>query len=299
MPRCCVVGAIIGVLIIPLPSHMYCPLEVQARDAETVYATVDGLLKEVYVHPGDVVTKGQKLAQLENIDVQIQIAELIGQRNVLQTQLDGLHYASFDDRHASAQIEPMTKALAGTEQQLVQRKIDLEKLTLVAPRDGTVLPPPNVEKHGDENTRLPTWSGSPFDRDNLGARLANGPKFCQIGDPKSMEARLVIDQNDVEFVQPGQKVEIILDQTADYVYTNCEIERVSTEDKKESPAHLSSLHGGPLPSKMDPASGVARPLNPIFEAVVPLPEQDPHGLLRLGLVGRAKSPRPHELFSAG
>jgi hypothetical protein len=26
----------------------------------------------------------------------------------------------------------------------------------------------------------------------------------------------------------------------------------------------------------------------VFEAVVPLPENDPHGLLRIGLVGRAK-----------
>ena len=59
------------------------------------------------------------------------------------------------------------------------------------------------------------------------------------------------------------------------------------EDLKISPAHLSSLHGGPLATKMD-ASGVARPLSPIFEAVVPLPDTDPHNLLRLGLVGRAK-----------
>jgi hypothetical protein len=34
--------------------------------------------------------------------------------------------------------------------------------------------------------------------------------------------------------------------------------------------------------------GVARPLSAVFDALVPLPEQDPHGLLRIGLVGRAK-----------
>jgi hypothetical protein len=34
--------------------------------------------------------------------------------------------------------------------------------------------------------------------------------------------------------------------------------------------------------------GVARPLSPVFDALVPLPEDDPHGLLRIGLVGRAK-----------
>ena len=190
-----------------------------------------------------------------NIDVDIAIAELTGQRNVFTAQLEGLHRVSFDDRRASSQIDPLTEALAGTKEQLAQREGDREKLRLVAPRAGTVLPPPIVEKRGDDDTHLPTWYGSPFDPENIGARLMTGTKLCQIGDPKSLEARLVIDQGDVEFVVPGQKVEIMLDQTADYVYTNCVIERVSTEDLKTSPTHLSSLHGGALPTKMDP-SGV-------------------------------------------
>jgi hypothetical protein len=79
------------------------------------------------------------------------------------------------------------------------------------------------------------------------------------------------------------------------------IERVSTENLKTTPTHLSSLHGGDLPTKMDP-SGVARPLSPIYEAVVPLPEYDPKTqqptLVRLGLVGKAKiSTRPRTLWS--
>jgi hypothetical protein len=46
------------------------------------------------------------------------------------------------------------------------------------------------------------------------------------------------------------------------------------------------------------ASGIARPLNPIFDAIVPLPDQDPHGLLRIGLVGKAKiTTAPRTLFS--
>ena len=65
---------------------------------------------------------------------------------------------------------------------------------------------------------MPTWSGSPLEPENIGATLMTGTKFCQIGDPRSLEARLVIDQGDVEFVAPGQRVEIMLTQSADYVY---------------------------------------------------------------------------------
>ena len=142
---------------------------------------------------------------------------------------------------------------------------------------------------------LPTWHGSPFDPENIGARLTTGTKFCQIGDPNSLEARLVIDQGDVEFVTPGRKSKSCSTKRPTTSYTNCVIERVSTEDRKDSPTHLSSLHGGDLPTKMD-ASGVPRPLSPIFEAVVPLPER-PNDLLRIGLVGRAKiSTAPRTLW---
>ena len=47
-----------AVLFVPLPSHIFCNLEVQARDAAWVYVEVPGTLEEVYVKPGDQVEKG-------------------------------------------------------------------------------------------------------------------------------------------------------------------------------------------------------------------------------------------------
>jgi putative peptide zinc metalloprotease protein len=283
-------AAMIGIGFVPLPSHVYCPLEVQARNAAYVYVKVDGILEKTFVQPGDQVTEGQLLAQLKNLDVDFEIEKLTGQRNVFQAQLKGLHLVSLADRKASSEIEATTESLASTNKQLEQRESDRKLLRLVAPRDGTVLPPPLVEKQGDESVHLPTWHGSPLEPENIGAHLVKGTKFCQVGNPQSLEARLYIDQNDIEFVAPGQKVEVMLTQTAEYVYVST-VELVSTENSKTTPTHLSSLHGGDLPSKAD-ASGAARPLSPIYEAVVPLPESDPNRLLRIGLVGKAKISTP-------
>lgn len=292
-----IAGAIIGILFVPLPSHVYAPLEVQARGADSVYVKVPGVLDKVLVYPGQEVKEGQLLAELHNMDLDLEIAELTSQRDVLEAQLKGLNLASSKDSKAAGEVEPLAKTLAGINKQLANREGEREKLRLVAPRAGTVLPPPIVEKRSKDDSQLPMWSGSPFDPENIGSRLMTTTKFCQIGDPHSLEARLVIDQGDVEFVAPGQKVDILLDQKSDLIYANCFVERVSTEDLKTSPVHLSSLHGGSLPTKMDP-SGVARPLSPIFEAVVPLPDKDDDGLLRLGLVGRAKiSTPPRTLWS--
>jgi putative peptide zinc metalloprotease protein len=285
-----IAAAIAGIGFVPLPSHVYCPLEVQARNAKSVYVSVDGILEKTFVRPGDKVTEGQLLAQLKNIDVDIKIDELTGQRNVFQAQLKGLSLVSLADRKASSQIEPILKSLASTNEQLMHREDDRNMLRLVAPQAGTVLPPPLMEKQGDESVHLPTWSGSPLEPENLGAHLTKGTKFCQIGDPQSVEAHLAIDQGDVEFVAPGQRVEIMLTQSAEYVYVST-IEEVSTENEKTTPNHLSSLKGGELPTKMDPG-GVSRPLSPIYQAVVPLPETGPKQLLRIGLVGKAKISTP-------
>src|SRR5436190_5603641 len=224
-----ITAAIVGFGFVPLPSHVYCPLEVQARKADSVYVWQDGILEKTFVQPGDHVTKGQLLAQLKNVDVDFDIEKLTGQRNVFQAQLQGLNLVSLTDRKASSEIEPITKSLASTTEQLTQRESDRNMLRLVSPRAGIVLPPPLVEKQGDESVHLPTWHGSPLEPENIGAHLVKGTKFCQVGDPQLLEARLAIDQGDIEFVAPGQKVEVMLTQSAEYVYVSM-IERVSTEN---------------------------------------------------------------------
>src|SRR3954469_5021315 len=284
-----IIGAIVGIGFVPFPTHIYCPLEVQARDAKYVYVDTDGILEQTFVHTGDHVEKGQLLAQLRNVDVNYKIAELTTQHDVYQQQLVSLNQVSFTDRRASGQIDSLKKMLQSVNKQLVNWERNATHLRLVAPISGTVLPASLVEKQPDEGPHLPTWSGSPLDPENIGARLMTGTKFCQIGDPKLMEARLVIDQRDVELLenQVDWPVEIMLAQTADVVYVSKIVERVSAENLKLSPTHLSSLHGGDLPTKMDPG-GQARPLSTIYDVKVPLPENDPHHLLRIGLVGKAK-----------
>jgi putative peptide zinc metalloprotease protein len=234
------------------------------------------------------------LARLRNIDIDLQIAELEGQRKVYEAQLAGLMRTSLNDRRAGDQVERVTESLESVKQQLAQLELDRKKLRLEAPIAGTVLPAPLVDKQPDAEAKLATWSGSPFDRENLGATLERSTRLCQIGDPKRLEARLVIDQGDIDLVEEGQSVEILLAQSAERTYKST-IERKATDAVKASPSHLSSLHGGSLPTQMGP-DGVPRPLSPVFEARAPLPEADADNL-RIGLVGQAKiSVRPRTLL---
>src|SRR3954451_16117166 len=284
-----IIGAIAGIGFVPFPTHIYCPLEVQARDAKSVYVKVDGILEKTFVRAGDHVDKGQLVAQLRNVDIDYKIAQLTTELDVYQQQLVTLNRVSFTDRRASGQSDSVKKTIESLTTQQGHRKDDADRLRLIAPISGTVFPPPLVQKQPDEGARFPSWSGSPLEPENIGAKLTPPTKFCQIGDPKLMEAHLVVDQRDVELLENkiDWPVEIMLAQSADVVYVSRIIERVSAENLKVSPTHLSSLHGGDLPTKMDPG-GQPRPLSTIYDVKVPLPENDPHHLLRIGLVGKAK-----------
>jgi putative peptide zinc metalloprotease protein len=285
-----VLALLVGVVfLVRLPSHVYCPVEVQARDAENVVVSFDGgILEEVFVKPGDKVAAGQKLARLRNVDLDLMILSLKGERDTLAAQLEGLERVASQDVRASVEIGKVVELLRVKDQMIAQHELDRARLTLKAPIAGTVLPPPRLPEQELNDDELPEWSGSPMDDVNLGATLAKGTPFCQIGDPGRMEARLIIDQGDIEFVRSPyrQKVEMMMAQSADFAYITY-VEGVSGENLKVSPTHLSSLNGGELPTQMS-ATGVPEPLSAVIEGIAPLPINDPHGLLRIGLVGRAK-----------
>jgi len=100
-----------------------------------------------------------------------------------------------------------------------------------------------------------------------------------------MEALLVIDQADIDFVAVGPEVEIKLDELPHDTFTG-KILKISEEELDVSPRGLSAKAGGELPTETDPTTGAERPMNTSYQASVPLP--DPNGDFRIGLRGRAK-----------
>ncbi len=289
-----VVAAVVAfVLFVPLPYRVFCSLNVEARDAKTVYVEVPGTLKAVYVRPGDHVKKGKVLAELENYDLEVSISELQGRRDQLQSQLDSLMRERFRDTQAGAEVPHVQDSLDAIDEQLNKKQIDLAHLQLVAPVDGWIIPTPEVPappaEEDNQQAKLPTWSGSPMDAKNLGATLKQGSPFCQIGNPREMQAALVIDQADVDLIAKGGKAVIKLDELPGDVFYS-KIASISQIPLTAAPRELSHKSGGDLQTKTD-ASGVERPENTSYEALAPI--DDPDQLLVVGLRGRAKISSAH------
>ncbi len=281
-----VAAVVLAVLFLPFPYRILSSLEVEARDAKMVYVEVPGKLAKVRVRPGDHVKQGEVLATLENMDLQISVAELVAKRDELRAQLESLRRERHSDPQAGLEVPHVQESLKAVEDQLVDKATELAHLELKAPIDGYVIPPKNMPAPPpEEGDRLPSWSGSPLEPKNLGAYLKPGVPFCQIGDPKKMQAALVIDQADIDLVDIGQPVVVKLDELPGDTYKS-EITEISKVELKVSPREMSHRTGGDLQTKTD-QQGVERPLTPSYQAVAPLDDND--GLLVVGLRGRGKT----------
>ena len=115
------------------------------------------------------------------------------------------------DPEAAAEIPTARQSLADIDARVARRKKDADRLTIVAPTAGAVLPPPNIIAH-NEPGQLSTWSDTPLASQNHGAYLETGTLLCLVGDPGHLEVVAIVDQADIDFVHVGQRAKIELDE---------------------------------------------------------------------------------------
>jgi len=279
-----VATGIFVVLLFPLPYRVSCSLLVQPREAKSVYVEVPGTLVDFDAKPGQKVDANQPLGRLENLDLQLATVQLEGEQARMVARLANLRQRAFTDDAAGAEIAQVEESLAAIDEQLRRRRRDLLRLEVVAPAAGTLLPPPPIPPATADSGRLPTWSGMPFQEKNLGAYLSSGVLLGQIGDPQRLEAIIVIDQSEIEFVRPGQRVDLQLEQLPGEEFTG-RIEQVSSSDLKISPRSLSAKSGGGLVTRTD-SSGHERPVSTTYQASIPLTDRE--GIILLGTRGHAQ-----------
>jgi putative peptide zinc metalloprotease protein len=285
-----IAGAVGALLFIPFPLRVWAPFELQPHNAESVYVEVPGQLVQQGVKAGDRVKKGDLIAQLENLDLKLQIAQLDGERNAYRVEVASLEKMWFNRAgDAASQLDVARERLASVEAQLREKREDLKRLRIVAPRDGVVIPPPRTpDRPNTDDAELPSWTGTPLDVKNLGCTLSpQGQQnlLCQIGDPNEWDAVLVIDQDDIGLVQGGgHEVRLMFEESAYHVFVS-KIEPPGSDVLTSAPPRLASTNGGPLAAQQNP-DGSVRPLNTSYQAIARL--DNPHGLLRNGLIGRAR-----------
>lgn len=279
-----VTGAAIvaAVGFLPLPHRIEAPVILQPRGAHRIYAQVGGLLIDAPT-AGQNVEADDVLGRLDNPELERELAELKGEYQRLLARLDSLQSRRFDDGTAAGRLSATKEAVEGVAAQLETRRRSYESLTLSAPAGGTILPPPDrvVETATGE---LGDWSGNLLALRNRGCYVEPGTLICLVGDPRRFELALYVVEGQVEALQPGQAVSVLLDQSAGNQISG-KVEAISSTPLREVPQELAQA--GLLPVQTD-ADGTIRPVETTYEVRVKLDDGVDAADLRIRGIGRAK-----------
>ncbi len=258
------VGAILG---IPFSYPLTAPVLLQPKDATRIYAPVAGALTWT-VPERSVVKKGDRVAVLDNAEIQMDVAKLRGQIEQLERKYANAKVRQGVDPEAAAQLHVLQESLNDLRLRLTHRERDLNRLTLVAPAAGQIMPP-RWKQTDRKGLDLPTWSGNLLDEHNRGAWLTAGTLVGVVGDPERLEAIAIIDQGDVDLVQIGHIVRLHPDELPGAILTG-KVTEISKVELTASPTELSAQ--GDLPTELD-EKGIARPRSVAYQARIAL---DPH-----------------------
>ena len=275
-----VAGTIWFVGFVPLPFNVKAPVVLQPQDAERVSVSKPGVLTAAK-REGTSVTQGQIIAQLSDEQLAREIAQLVQERELIDQRIKQFKTRRARGEDVADVIPTLERKLSKVVATLASYSEEQRKLTLVAPKAGVVIAPRNQERfsHTDE---LQTWSGTPLDEDNVGSYMEYGTTLCMIGDPRKLEALVVIDQSDMEFVEVGQRVRLLLDQMPEEVVWGT-IREIGESPLEVTPPEL--LAEGRVPSVPDERQ-LPRPVNASFQARVELDHHD--RILVLRSTGQAK-----------
>ncbi len=280
-----VVGAAIaGVCYVPLPHHIDCAFEIRSSEAGIVYAGTGGTI-QWSVQPGDEVNVGDPIMILRNPDLEIRLADLSAEETIAQVRLRNMSYRSRDEVVLKAQIDTQEELIGSIQSLHAKTAEDIDQLTIKAKRSGFIVSPPHREARDSGDGRLPGWSGSPLEAQNIGATLTADDVICEIAAQDACEAVLVIGQGDVQLVREGQSVDMKLDSRRLKTFTGVITEK-SNEPLESASMGMSSQTGGDLQTEIDPATGQIKPRSVSYQARVPL---EPSAIpLRPGYRGSAK-----------
>jgi putative peptide zinc metalloprotease protein len=257
------VAVVAGILMIPTPLRVAGTFVLSVSKPEVVYAEVPGNLKGMPVRDGEWVKEGDLIATLSN-------PEKMRERTRLQSDQEtnfakAAWYGATntnDSRALSIQHFQMAQDLEPTIQKVSE---DIHKLTLVAHRDGKVMGLPHPE--------------------TLGQHLKPGKPFCEVGDPHKMEAHMILDQGDLELVRLNRRAGIKVYGDSEVTWRG-RVSEIAKKNRDEIAPELSNAAGGEIATKQDPKSGQAKPINAVYEIIIPL--ENPNLILQPGQRGLAK-----------
>jgi putative peptide zinc metalloprotease protein len=282
-------GILSFLIFCPLPYTVIAPTitELRASNSRQVYIPdIKGgcQLKRIDVVAGQFVREGEILGLLENRNLLFELVESEGKCKELEQEIEKLEHLRIYRSEAALQIASVQKSLTAAREIHQNLLRDFNYLTLRAPRDGIVVSPPWKPYQAPQDDQLPTWWGSPLEPMNLEATFEPGTIFCSIGDPKYLEAVLVVNQSKTGFLKQGQRVELKLHEFPDNIFAG-KIHEIEKQAVSSLDVQLATRAGGEVPTTTQ-RDGAEKPNSASYRVRMLL--DNPDLSIKVGMTGIAK-----------
>lgn len=189
--------------VVPWKMRVSTNATVVPAERRVVTAEISGIIQRVPVWEGKRVEKGEVLAQLDDGEDRVKLAQ--AQSNLAQAKRD-LADAEFHRDLAAAGQARLRTEMYQTEVNLEQERV--EKSRLRAPISGIIVTPKVEEK--------------------TGKLLTSGEAFCELVDQERMAVEMNVPESDVALVQPGRPVALKLNAYPTATFDG-QVKRVSAE----------------------------------------------------------------------
>ncbi len=215
MPRSRVVqyaeraGIVAALLIlIPWPMRVGTDATVVPADRRVVSALEGGTVKQVFVREGDQVKPGQVLAQLDDSEDRVKLAEAEAALSQARRELAEAEFRNDPSAAGQAQIR---NELYSAEVALEQQRVNEARLT--SPISGMVVTPKVEEK--------------------TGTMLKAGDPFSEIVAQDHMAAEMSVPETDLALVRPGENIALKLNAFPTITF-NGNVERLGAQTHTDS-----------------------------------------------------------------
>jgi RND family efflux transporter MFP subunit len=199
---------IILLVIIPWPMRVGTDATVVPAEHRFVSTIDGGVVQQVFVHEGDAVEAGQVLAQLDDGEDRVKLAQATAALALARHDLAEAEFRNDPSAAGQAQIRA---DLHAAEAQLEQRRVDAAQLR--APIDGIVVTPKIEEK--------------------AGTMVKPGDPFCEIIDQRRMAAEMSVPETDLSLVREGKNVELKLNAFPTMTFEGT-VERIGAQTLAEA-----------------------------------------------------------------
>jgi putative peptide zinc metalloprotease protein len=230
-----IVGFVWMILLIPVPGTLNVPC-VFIPDGQPIYADLTGRLVST-VGYGATVGEGTEIVQLENDELQDQLLAAESDYGEKLLRVENLKKLGMD---RSSQLLPTAiESSAAAERQLKLLRYQVEQLRITTTQPGILLPPEETADSGPA-VQLQKWTGTPLSKSNMGATIERGTLLGYAGQPKTVRAMAVLNDDQVEQMSVGQPASaLLLSGGRNSITTN--VSDVSSMEASDLPKCLLSL----------------------------------------------------------